>query len=396
MSANNTPANPEVEATRNAVWSEAFADYEQRTGLGGATWSGRQSQTTVGTLLGADHAIWSGDTGIVFGALGGFSRTQQNFQATQNVQENNNFNVSAAQLASSISGGPQWCSFFGLDSACGTDGTGQNVGFQYVLPDNHTLDTDQKQTLTGPSIGATLSLFRGGFFSDAVVKADFLGLSSTTTGTDTYDTTLMANFQQPGNGSEPPLFSTNPNQDVGCISTFVPFGQSKAFTLSGPQTTALSALVQSARAINFIAAENIGYHFDLPRGFWIEPLVGVRYNYAEYGANASSLGLEDGQALRVQGGTRFGLTSLVQDRYIWTNSFTTLLYSDVWISGFVVDPSSLYADALFADEGRLRVQGILSSKMDLLNGFSTFVQAEGRYGLDYWGVGGKVGLRYEW
>jgi hypothetical protein len=382
MSAGETGIKPEIEATRNAVWSEAFADYEQRTGLGDATGSARRSQTSVGTLIGADHAIWNGDTGIVFGILGGFSRTQQTFQATQNVQANTTFDVTAQALTqSTASQTPNpWATYWGALADSTT------TGFQYVLPESHTLDTDQKQTLTGPSVGATLSLFRGGFFSDTVAKADFLNLNSTTTGTDTYNGTLNAYFQFPNAPTFP---------DVGCISTAnvnYPFPYYKT---SVPVTAALATGL-STQTVNFIAAENFGYHFDLPRGLWIEPLVGARYNYAMYDAYALSLGLENGQALRIEGGARFGLTSLVQDRYIWTNSFTTLLYSDVWISGFVVDPSSLAADALYADEGRLRTQGILSSKIDLLNGFSTFVQAEGRYGYDYWGVGGKVGFRYEW
>jgi hypothetical protein len=391
VTADDTQFKPKPEVTRNAVWSEAFADYEQRTGLGDATGSARRSQTSAGTLIGVDHAVWSGDTGIVFGLLGGFSRTQQDFQATHNVQANTTFDVTAQTLTNTGE--------FGTGTSTSpyyfSDPFSTTTGFQYVLPETHTLDTDQKQTLTGPSVGATLSLFRGGFFSDTVAKADFLNLNSTTTGTDTYNSTLSAIFEFPDlPGLTFPPTSSSP--DVGCIS--VPTGKTPATAYStvGPLTTTPLAAVLSTRTINFIAAENIGYHFDLPRGFWIEPLIGARYNYATYDAYASSLGLENGQALRIQGGARFGLTGLVQDRYIWTNSFTTLLYSDVWISGFVVDPSSLSAAALFADEGRLRTEGILSSKMDLLNGFSTFVQAEARYGYDYWGVGGKAGFRYEW
>jgi hypothetical protein len=152
----------------------------------------------------------------------------------------------------------------------------------------------------------------------------------------------------------------------------------------------------STQTVNLTAVENIGYHYDLPRGFWIEPLIGARYNFASYGSNAAALGLADGESVRVQGGARFGLTSLIQDQFIWTNSFTTLVYSDVWIHGFVLDPTSFSAGALLADQGKLRVQGILSSRIDLLNGFSAFLQAEGRYGEDYWGVGGKGGFRYQW
>ncbi len=372
----NTRMKLEPESTRNDTWSDAFADYERRTGLGGATGSASRSQTTVGTLFGVDHAVWSGNTGMIFGFLGGFSSTRQEFQATRNLQANTTFDVSKDTLLNSLQG-VDWAPYF----APGGAGFGTS-GFQYTLPDNHTVETDQTQTLTGPSAGLTFSIFKGGFFSDAIAKADFLNLNSTTTGTDTHSTSLAANFEFPGNGG-----------DVGCISTA---SGGPPFVISGRQTTALPAVAQSTPAINFIVAENIGYHIDLAQGFWIEPLIGARYNYSTYGSNATALGLEDGQAVRVQGGARFGLTSLVQDGHIWTNSFTALLYSDVWISGFVVGPDSFSAGALLADQGQLRGEGLLTSRLDLLNGFSFLGEVQGRIGQDYYGIGGRVGARYEW
>jgi hypothetical protein len=385
----------EAEAARNAVWSEAFGDYERRTGLQNATGTASRTQTTVGTLVGADHIVWNGDTGIMFGVLGGFSRTRQEFQATQNVQANTTFDVSASSLEAGA--GPTNSNALAFQQYFNTQGSPGfgTSGFQYTLPDSHTIQTDQIQTLTGPSVGATLSFFKGGFFSDAVAKVDFLNLNSTTTGTDTHDTLLTANFNSPLGSSLPNGFSNSPPSaylDVGCISQAV---SKPGYKLNTPLPTPI-AMALSTQSVNYTVVENVGYHFDFPRGFWIEPLVGVRYDYSTYGSNAAALGFDNGQAVRVQGGARFGLTSAVQDGYVWTNSFTSLLYSDVWINGFVIDPSSLADAAVLADEGKLRLQGILMSKIDLLNGFSCFVQAEARYGQDYWGVGGKVGFRYQW
>ncbi len=386
---------PEQEATRNAVWSEAFADYERRRGLGNASESASRKQATAGVLFGADHAVWNGDNGMVFGLVGGFSTTRQDFRTTSNTVANTTFNVPAANLGGNfdpnINNDPN--AYFGSNGP----GAGY-AGFQYSLPDNHTIETDQKQTLTGPSIGATLSLFRGGFFSDGLVKADFLDLSRTTTGSDTFSTTLTnTNFQNylPIGGLS--TSHINGQEQAGCINLAGGNGQvfNPPYTTSGRQTVALSSVTLQGQAFNFVVAENIGYHFDLSPGYWIEPVIGVRYGYSNYG-NAAALGLEDGQSIRVQGGARFGMTSLVQDRYILTNSLTTLVYSDVWIKGFVIDPNSFSAGALLADEGKLRLQAALTSKIDLLNGFSAFVQAEGRYGDDYWGVGGKAGVRYQW
>ena len=240
-------------------------------------------------------------------------------------------------------------------SAAQTGYTGP-FSFSYPLPANHTLDSVQQQTLTGPSLGATLSFFRGGFFSDGVAKTDFLNLNKTSTVSDLYGRTLNASFELPGNGDQ-----------TGCI--LIP-PQAPSFTITKPLAT-ITAISQQTSAINFIVAENLGYHFDLPQGNWIEPLIGARYSYSTYGSNAASLGLEDGHAIRVQGGAEFGFTRFVLDRYVWTTSLTTLLYSDVLISGFVTNADGFSAGALLADQGKLRVQGALTSKVDLLNGVST-------------------------
>ena len=53
------------------------------------------------------------------------------------------------------------------------------------------------------------------------------------------------------------------------------------------------------------------------------------------------------------------------------------------------------AGALLADQGELRVQFILTSKLDLLNGISAFAEVQGRYGQHYSGFGGRIGGRYE-
>ena len=357
------------------MWSEAFADYERRTGLGDATGSASRSQRTAGLLVGADHAVQIGDFGMMFGLMGGVSDTRQQFQRTSNQQLTTNYvvNFPAADLNSI----DPWAL-----SAAQTGYTGP-FSFSYPLPANHTLDSVQQQTLTGPSLGATLSFFRGGFFSDGVVKTDFLNLNKTSTVSDLYGRTLNASFELPGNGVQPRL---------GAFS-FLRIAPS--FTITKPLAT-ITAISQQTSAINFIVAENLGYHFDLPQGNWIEPLIGARYSYSTYGSNAASLGLEDGHAIRVQGGARFGFTRFVLDRYVWTTSLTTLLYSDVLISGFVTNADGFSAGALLADQGKLRVQGALTSKVDLLNGVSTFAEVQTRYGQDYWGIGGRVGARYEW
>jgi len=154
---------------------------------------------------------------------------------------------------------------------------------------------------------------------------------------------------------------------------------------------------QQTSNVNLILAQNFGYHFDLARGYWVEPLVGFRYTFATYGSNATDLSLEDGHALRVHAGARLGLTSLTPGGYLWTTSLTGLLYNDVLIRGFVTNADGFSAGAVQADEGKLRVQGILTSRVDLRNGQSAFVEMQGRYGgSNYWGSGARIGWRYEW
>jgi hypothetical protein len=44
----------------------------------------------------------------------------------------------------------------------------------------------------------------------------------------------------------------------------------------------------------------------------------------------------------------------------------------------------------------VRALGQLGAKVTTRDSISYYVQAEGRAGGDYWGVGGKAGIRVEW
>jgi hypothetical protein len=379
VSRDDTPFKPNPEVKRQAVWGEAFADYERRTGLGDATGNAYRSQHTAGFLVGVDHAAQISDLGVMFGLIGGASDTRQQFQRGPFEQDL----ITNYVVDFSNSPDTAWQNFIR---------NGGQAIFSYPLPTNHILDSVQQQTLTGPSLGATLSFFRGGFFSDGVAKVDFLELNRNSVVSDLFARTLNAVFSEP-------LNPISGNQ-AGCIiisSLGVPvrFPPPLFYTLTNPTAT-ITDSIQNTSAINFIVAENLGYHFNLPLGYWIEPTIGARYSYSTYGSNAASLGLEDGHAVRVQGGARLGFTGIVPGTYVWTTSLTAFLYSDVWISGFVTNADGFSAGALLADEGKLRVQGILASKVSLLNGFSAFGEVQGRYGQDYFGAGGRIGARYEW
>jgi hypothetical protein len=215
--------------------------------------------------------------------------------------------------------------------------------FDYQVLTNHAVENQETQTLNGGSLGLTASVGRGGFFSDSLVKVDLLNLKRTSTTFDTYNSVF-----------NPGLVNT---VDVGCI--FVGNDHdAKIPTTSNPQTKT-AILAQSAPQQNFILANDAGYHFDLKSGYWIEPLVGFQYTYTTYGSNAADLGLADGQALRLHGGARVGVSKPVSDGGAWTGSLTGLLYSDVYVHGWVTSAGD------FSSAPSFRIKVRLGSKASL-------------------------------
>ena len=143
---------------------------------------------------------------------------------------------------------------------------------------------------------------------------------------------------------------------------------------------------------NYVIAANAYFHHRLGSQHWWEPMVGLRYVDSQFGSGATAVGLHDGNALRLLAGVRVGSDWVSADRRLWSVSFLTALYSDVVVNGFAVAGNPTLA----ADEGRLRALGQLRAKVTTSDGVSYYVQGEGRGGEDYWGVGGKAGVRVEW
>jgi hypothetical protein len=366
---------PQYANSTNAVWAEAFYDFEKRTGLGSALSPASRTQETYGTVFGADRAFRVGDTQLVLGALGSVSKINQSFSPTSSSGlQNTTFSVDLTN--------------FGY--------TGNTI-YDYNIAVNHSLVTQEQQTLSGAGGGFTASISRGGFFSDGLFKFDLLDLTRTGVSSDTHPTQLTINkVEQQGqsvNGG--PLgaqdgciaVTNNPSSPPG---VFVP----NPYSITNLQTT-FSTSILTTTASNFVLADYIGYHFDLQNGFWLEPLVGAAYTYSTYGSNAAALGLQDGQDVRVQGGGRFGLTTLTSSGGIWTTSLTELVYSDVLIRGFVTNADGFSAGYLLADQGKVRLQSILTSKLALRNGLSLYLECQGRVGNDYYAYGGRVGARLE-
>jgi hypothetical protein len=201
------------------------------------------------------------------GVIGGLSETTQSFASSSSGQQWTNYNL---RVTDPRAEGPI------------------TRDFDYQVLTDHAVQNRETQTLKGGDIGLTASLSRGGgFFSDSLVKIDPLNLNRTSTTFDTFNSVL--------------------NADRVNISGCIALNDGKVPSTSNPQTTK-AVFVGSTTQRDFILADNTGYHFDLKSGYWIEPLVGFQYTYTTYGSNAADLGLTDGQALRLQGGARVGLT----------------------------------------------------------------------------------------
>jgi hypothetical protein len=130
---------------------------------------------------------------------------------------------------------------------------------------------------------------------------------------------------------------------------------------------------------------------------YVEPTVGVRYTVTDFGGNAPALGVRDGEAFRVQGGLRLGTRFITPDGWIWQTALTGLLYSDVSINGYVVPSGTALIPATpLVDEGKLRVMGILESRVDVGYGYTLYGDVEMRGGQDVFGFGTRGGIRYQW
>jgi hypothetical protein len=208
-------------------------------------------------------------------------------------------------------------------------------------------------TLSGPTAGLYGTYFNAAFSSDVAVKFDFLRLN------ETFNDLLATTA------------ATNP---------FVSF-----------------AGAGSVNLLNSTIVGNLNYRFDLYPNFWTEPTVGVQYTNSSYGSGASQLGLADGNLVRVQGGARFG-TSTLFNGVLMTSTLTGLAYNDVVVQGGLIPVFAFQGNNLLAqsDQGRMRGEGIFALNFDFGYGMSSFVLGDVYGGAHLFGAGGRAGIRYQW
>jgi hypothetical protein len=212
-----------------------------------------------------------------------------------------------------------------------------------------------RATVSGPTAGLYATYFNGGFSSDVILKLDFLSLSETFND-------LLATTGAP-------------------VPPFVPFAGGGSVNL-----------------LNSSVIGNLNYRFDLYPNLWIEPTVGAQYTNSSYGSGAAQLGLADGNLVRVQGGARFGTSTLISNRVLMTTTLTGLAYNDVLVEGGFIPVSAFQGNNLLvqADQGLMRGQGTLALNFDFGDGMSSFAQGDVYGGAHLFGAGGKAGLRYQW
>jgi outer membrane autotransporter protein len=158
-------------------------------------------------------------------------------------------------------------------------------------------------------------------------------------------------------------------------------------------------LAQSANPTNYNLATNIGYKFNLPNGYYIEPTAGLEYVRTNFDhateLTATTVDLHNGDAVRARAGARVG-TEWVIGHVRVEPSLLGQAYeiAEATNNALLVNGTSI---SMPSDVGRARgeVQGLVNV-LDLQTGLSGFARVDTRFGEDLWSVGGKVGMRYQW
>ena len=326
------------------VWAEGFGDYDRLKGVSGTTMCASPfggGGVTVGGCLAGQIAVPQGlsftTSATTYGFVGGADVTYRNFGG------------SGGTLIAGLLTGYLHSDIRSSSTSATSNPSLVGSGFGTV-----------NGRLTGPSVGAYATYFRNGFSTDLTLKVDFLELNETFAD-------LLAFTITAGAGS--PLAS-------------------QAFSGAG-----------STNLTNYGIVWNIQQKILLSNASWIEPTVGLKYYIADYDSSAAQLGLAEGHLLRMQAGARLG-TQFLWNNVVVTPILTGLVYGDPIVSGFAVTDTVFLGTAggvaSAATQGKVRGQGIGAVKFDFGNGLSSFVQADIRGGSDYYGYGGRAGVRFVW
>jgi Autotransporter beta-domain len=139
---------------------------------------------------------------------------------------------------------------------------------------------------------------------------------------------------------------------------------------------------------------NIQYKLDLANNTFVEPTAGYSFTRTMYGINAAANGLSDGNTLRIQAGSRAGV-SWTMDTVTAEFSVKTLVYSNV-----IADGSPTTGDPLSpsspTDQGKVRGEFDPALSLDLGKGYTLAFSGSVRFGDGMAGGSANVNLRKQW
>jgi len=204
-----------------------------------------------------------------------------------------------------------------------------------------TLSGTGRHELDGGSVGVYGTYLKGNFFLDAMFKVDFLE------------------------------FETN-----------------------------IVLLPTTADVRNYSFLANVGYKFDLQRGWYFEPTIGIEHVRTEFSNQAflatSIVTLEDASLTRGRFGARIG-TSWIQDNLRIEPSLALFGHYYFEATGATVQLGGTSGTIVLpTDEGKLR--GELQGSVNVFNlttGVSGFLRGDLRFGDDVIGGGARAGIRIQ-
>lgn len=242
---------------------------------------------------------------------------------------------------------------------------------------------DFRAHLTGPSAGAFATYFNGPFSADLTAKFDFLNLAA--------DYTNLLAFS-----GVPSLVATEAAGSIGIIDEFACRTNVAQVCYPIFQANALNRGRFDTGLVQGNLSGNVNYRIPLTYSLWTEPTAGFQYTASYYNSSASFLGLSDGHSVRLQGGLRLGADFFLGSMRV-TPVVTGLAYETViQTGGFIQTGAFGTPETILRDKGKLRGQGIFGLNFDGGNGVTSFVQADVRGGRDFFGFGGRAGIRYQW
>ena len=169
-----------------------------------------------------------------------------------------------------------------------------------------------------------------------------------------------------------------------------------ALTINAP------GVAQSDDGKNVDLAANVGYKFDLPNRWYVEPTGGIEYVRTTFDqpnlAVPGAVPLADGDAVRLRGGARVG-TDWVSNGVRVEPSVAGFLYDNVKVSNGALFTGTGGGSGLSlpTDQGKVREEiQVAVNAFDLKSGLSGFLRVDTRFGEDLFGIGGRGGLRYQW